>query len=93
MGMAYLPLKVDGDCVGDLLSVGNIYRFYSVRPELSPLDGKAFATVESARRAVAALVKASRSSCEDAGPLDRTQALPPNTSSYLASRLQPRPKP
>jgi hypothetical protein len=47
-------LSVDGEPVGDLLTVGSRVTFYTVRRELRLLDGRIFRSIEDVRSAVRA---------------------------------------
>ena len=50
MNTVHAPLSVHGECIGDLVAVGNAVRLFTVRRELKPIDGKLFASQEAARR-------------------------------------------
>ncbi len=45
-------LSVDGEPVGDLVSVGSSVTFFTVRRELRRLDGRIFRSIEDVRSAV-----------------------------------------
>jgi hypothetical protein len=47
-------LSIDGEALGDLVSVGSRVAFFTVRKELKPLDGRLFASVADLRSAVKA---------------------------------------
>ena len=45
-------LSIDGETLGDLVSVGSRVAFFTVRNELKPLDGRLFASVADLKSAV-----------------------------------------
>jgi hypothetical protein len=47
-------LSLDGEPVGDLVSVGSRVTFFTVRRELRLLDGRIFRSIEDVRSAVRA---------------------------------------
>ena len=54
MSAQHQCLSIDGEALGDLVSVGSRVAFFTVRKELKPLDGRLFASIADLRSAVKA---------------------------------------
>lgn len=52
MSVDHQCLSIDGEQVGDLVSVGAQVTFFTVRRELQRLDGRVFRSIEDVRLAV-----------------------------------------
>lgn len=60
MSALHAALIVDGETVGDLISIGNAVTFFAARIELTMLDGAVFRSIAEARQAVAASLQGKR---------------------------------
>ncbi|MCW5714160.1 MAG: hypothetical protein KIT43_06595 [Bauldia sp.] len=54
MSAAHIPLRLHGEFLGDLITVGQQVMLFTVRPDLAALDGCTFDDAEAAREAVLA---------------------------------------
>ncbi|NBC95023.1 MAG: hypothetical protein GVY27_01565 [Deinococcus-Thermus bacterium] len=74
--MRNLAISIDGERLGDLISLGDRYVLYTTHTRLQSLDGARFETPQAARREVArALARARRQPpMRRAGPPDRLSA-------------------
>jgi hypothetical protein len=54
MSAAHMPLRLHGEFLGDLITVGHRVMLFTVRPDLEALDGCTFDDAEAARDAVLA---------------------------------------
>lgn len=56
MSAAHMPLRLHGEFLGDLITVGHRVVLFTVRPDLEALDGCTFDDADAARDAVLARV-------------------------------------
>jgi hypothetical protein len=56
MSAAHMPLRLHGEYLGDLITVGHRVMFFTVRPDLGGLDGCTFDDADAAREAVMAML-------------------------------------
>jgi len=52
MSAAHMPLRLHGEFLGDLITVGHRVMLFTVRPDLASLDGGTFDDADAARDAV-----------------------------------------
>jgi hypothetical protein len=52
MSATHMPLMIDGEPIGDLITVGGFVSLFTARRDLAPLDGRVFRSADDAREAV-----------------------------------------
>jgi hypothetical protein len=57
IAMKQLSVEEHGKAMGELISLGDAYLFYTTNPELDALDGQRFASIAEARSAIRAHLK------------------------------------
>ena len=60
MSASHLPLRLHGEFLADLITVGHQVMLFTVRPDLAALDGCTFESAEAARETVLATLAPSR---------------------------------
>jgi hypothetical protein len=71
MSALHSPLMVDGEAVGDLITVGSSVTFFAARIELAPLDGAVFRSAAEVQHVVIAILAGRKASAQ---PLERNSA-------------------